>query len=361
MTSIVKFSIPGHNKCLMKRRLVFLILICLILTACASGGELRQVPTPSASATLTEVPTHTTTPLPTDTPEPSPTPSPSPTPEPEFSFVVTSDMSHYSDKEYFNYPNFFAALLGYVKQFGPGDFMVSTGDVIPAEGTSWTVHQVLGEDYPWFPLPGNHDFGTADIKFLQNYAFDFDGPGKPALVRWGPEPCSRTTYSFDYMNAHFVALNVYCNAEAPWGIDGSISDTLYDWLLVDLEATDKEHIFIFGHEPAFPQSDQKTGQARHLDDSLNQYPEARDRFWALLGEFNVLAYIHGHTHTYSAVQIDGVWQLDAGQAMGVRAAPSPGTFFVIKIKGNSAVLETYRGEDGPGFAYALWQKVQLRP
>ena len=294
-------------------------------------------------------------------PQPTPTPSPIPTVEPAFSFVVTSDMSHYSAREYMDYPNFFAALLRTVAEVGPGDFMVSTGDVIPAEETAWTVDQVLGEDYPWFPLPGNHDFGRPEINFFESYQFPDREKAGPAIVHWGPEPCQRTTYSFDYRNAHFVALNVYCNADAPWGIDGSVTDPVYDWLAADLAHTEKTHIFVFGHEPAFPHTDVETGQANHIGDSLDQYPEARDRFWSLLQAHQAVAYIHGHTHTYSAVQVGGVWELDAGQAMGVRAAPSPGTFLVITVQGEKIMLETYRCEEGPGFAYRLFEETHLKP
>ena len=53
--------------------------------------------------------------------------------------------------------------------------------------------------------------------------------------------CEETTYSFDYDNAHFVVLNVYCdeNSDIDTSADGEISDHLYDWLVLDLEATTK--------------------------------------------------------------------------------------------------------------------------
>lgn len=347
-----------------KRFCFILALVLLTITACAPSPP---VLTPANSSTNTFPPSATIPPSVTSTitathsPEPSATETSTPTPEPSFSFTVTSDISHYSTPEYFNYPNFFAALLGYVKQFGPGAFMITTGDVLPAADARWTIDQVLGVDYLWFPLPGNHDFGKADLTFLQNYNYDPNGTADPNIVHWGPEPCPRTTYSFDYQNAHFVALNVYCNAEAPWGIDGSISDTIYDWLAADLAETAKEHIFVFGHEPAFPQPDAQTGDIRHLYESLDQYSKARDRFWVLLKDHNVLAYVHGHTHGYSAVEIEGIWQIDAGQAMGVRAAPSPGTFLIFSVHGGSVSMKTYRGEEGPGFAFLLREEINLRP
>lgn len=239
--------------------------------------------------------------------------------------------------------------------------MISPGDVIPAADTRWTIDQVLGVDYLWFPVPGNHDFGRADISFLQNYNYDPNPSSEPKIVNWGPSSCPRTTYSFDYQNSHFVGLNVYCNEDAPWGIDGSISQTIYDWLAADLAETTKEHIFVFGHEPAFPQPDAQTGEIRHHYDSLDQYPAARDNFWQLLQEYQVVAYIHGHTHGYSAVNFGGVWQLDAGHAMGVRAAPTRGTFLIITVNGKQVVLKTYRGEGGPGFSFHLQDEVTLRP
>ncbi|MDY6873338.1 MAG: metallophosphoesterase family protein [Chloroflexota bacterium] len=336
----------------MKRLPGIAVLMLIFLGACAPVETPTLVaPRIAPSVTPIEAPTRTTTVA----------PSPTVTPEPQFSFSVTTDMSEVSGREYIDYPNFFAALLGYLKDAGPGDFMVSTGDVLPAEETRWTIDQVLGEDYLWYPLPGNHDFGTADYAFLRNYDYDPNGPAEPNIVNQGPAPCPHTTYSFDYQNAHFVALNVYCNEESPWGIDGGITDVIYDWLAADLAATDAEHIFVFGHEPAFPWPDEKTGLVRHLGWSLDEYPEARDRFWQLLKAEGVAAYFSGHSHNYSAALIDGVWQIEAGQAMGTRAAPSPGTFLIVTVDGADVTLETYRGEDGPGFAYFLTDSFQIAP
>jgi len=339
----------------MKTRLFIAALILLLAGACTPTPS--DITAESLSPTLTAVSTAARQSAPTQPPLSTATP----TPVPAFSFVVTSDISYTGSPEYIDYPHFFAALLGYVQQYGSGEFMISTGDVLPVADTRWTIDQVLGEDYLWFPLPGNHDFGADDFNVLQNYTYDPNGAAEPNIVNWGPEPCTRTTYSFDYQNAHFVMMNVYCNAEAPWGIDGSISDVIYDWIAADLASTHKEHIFVFGHEPAHPQPDDQTGIMNHLHESLDQYPAARDRFWALLQEYEVAAYIHGHTHNYSAVKIDGVWELDAGHAMGTRYMPSPGTFLLITVDGERINLRTYRGEEGPGYAYLLFEELTLRP
>lgn len=338
--------------------LIFLLVAC---SSALQGPADEILPVETDIITSTSVTVSTALPTLTLTASLTPTQTSTPIQESSFSFVVTSDMSYTGGKEYINYPNFFAALLGYVKQFDPGVFMISPGDVLPVDQTRWTIDQVLGENYLWFPIPGNHDFGTEDFNYLENYDYDPNGTAEPNIVNWGPESCPHTTYSFDYQNTHFIALNVYCDEKAPWGIDGSITDVIYDWLAMDLENTDKEHIFVFGHEPAFPQPDAQTGYTNHQYESLDQYPEARDRFWELLISHNVVAYIHGHTHGYSAQQFSGVWQLDAGHAMGVRAAPTPGTFLIITVNGDEVYLETYRGEAGPGFEFLLWEEIQLEP
>jgi len=336
----------------MKRLLIGIsALLLILLAACA------PTTTPTTKPTQTATPTASPTLAPTETS----TPTSAPTPLPEFSFSVTTDMSEVSGREYIDYPNFFAGLLGYLKYFGPGDFMISTGDVIPAADTRWTIDQVLGEDFLWYPLPGNHDFGASDYAFLRDYDYDPNGAAEPNLVNPGPDSCPHTTYSFDYQNAHFVMLNVYCTEDSPWGIDGSITETLYDWLKADLVATDQELIFVFGHEPAFPQPDEQTGLTNHVYESLDEYRQARDNFWQLLQDEGVVAYFCGHTHNYSAIRMDGVWQIEAGQAMGTRAAPSPGTFLIVTVQGEKVTVETYRGEAAPGFGYLLTESFQIAP
>jgi hypothetical protein len=164
-------SLPSSaiRKALMKT-MSFMFSWLLVLASACTPVNSRGIPSPSPSQTLTSSPTLTTTvtqtPTTTPTMRPTTTPSFTATPQARFSFVVTSDMSHYSAPKYINYPNFFAALLGYVKNFGSGDFMLSAGDVIPAADARWTIDQVLGRDYLWFPVPGNHDFGWADINFF---------------------------------------------------------------------------------------------------------------------------------------------------------------------------------------------------
>ena len=119
-------------------------------------------------------------------------------------------------------------------------------------------------------------------------------------------------YSFDRDSAHFVVLNEYYDGRGAKGSPGDITDATMAWLKADLEANRKKAVFVFGHEPAFPEH-------RHVGDSLDQFPAHRDAFWTLLAEHRVSAFLVGHTHYYSRLLRQGVWQIDAGQIRGVFA------------------------------------------
>ncbi len=50
---------------------------------------------------------------------------------------------------------------------------------------------------------------------------------------------------------------------------------------------------------------------------MNKFPSIRDRFWQLLSDFHVTAYLCGYTYNFSAIKINGVWQIDAGHGRGI--------------------------------------------
>ncbi|RME34971.1 MAG: hypothetical protein D6793_07895 [Thermoflexia bacterium] len=245
-------------------------------------------------------------------------------------------------------PRFFRGACEAIAALGGVVFMVSPGDVDPPAGVLWTITTTLGTDFQWYPAVGNHEVETPeDMEWLRSYDY---GP-----VYLGPPGCPTTTYSFDYGNAHFVVLNVYCDERGDAVTDGDISDHLYGWLAADLAATKQPHIFVFGHEPAFLQPDALTGRVRHIGDSLDAHPAHRDRFWQLLRDRGVWGYICGHTHNYSAVQMDGVWQLDAGHARGMGDTGAPSTFLIVRVKGSEVTFEVYR-DDMQGGPYRLVEK-----
>jgi hypothetical protein len=260
-----------------------------------------------------------------------------------FTFAVTVDERNYAGSGY-DSSNYYRGALEALNARGKGVFMLSPGDIDPPEDSRWTIDQVLGTDYMWYPVVGNHEEETsADMAYLRAYDYDANGAGvEPDLVNTGPSGCPETTYSFDYGNAHFAVINEYCNESGDTVLDGDVSDHVYNWLQADLQATTKEHIFVIGHEPAFPQPDEDNDRLRHHGDSLDKYPARRDRFWHLLKDEGVVAYLIGHTHNYSVVKIDGVWQVDAGHARGAGDTGGPSTFIIVHVNDDEVTLDAYR-------------------
>ncbi len=270
----------------------------------------------------------------------------------DFSVSMAVDMRSYSGPGYYDEPEYFRGVCEAIGELGAGEFMLSPGDIDPPADVYWTIQKYIGSDYLWYPGVGNHEAETpSDMAWLRN--FNPDGDSLPYIVNAGPAGCEETTYSFDFGNTHFIQINEYYDGESDTGTYGDVTDALYNWLEADLQSTLKEHIIVLGHEPAWPQPDRDSGRMRHLGDSLDQYPDNRDRFWVLLREYNVAAYLCGHTHNFSAVNIDGVWQIDGGHSRGIGDTGSLSTFLFLDFENDLIRYRTYRGVGTAG-EYSLY-------
>lgn len=234
----------------------------------------------------------------------------------ELVFIVAADMRNFAADGQWS-ENFSGACEA-IKRVGQGSFMVSPGDldVDPPSAVRTMVSAVLGDDYPWYPVVGNHDpESPSTMRYLRDY-----GATVPNVVNRGPKACETTNYSFDWSNAHFVVLNQYCDGVTDWGLEGDVVPELLDWLQADLAATSMDHVFVIGHEPMLAVPDMDNGRIRHQGDSLDEHGDNAARFHQVLQQHGVTAYLCGHTHNASHARINGVWQLDAGHARGLEEA-----------------------------------------
>ncbi len=228
-------------------------------------------------------------------------------------FIVAADMRNFAaDGEW---SKNFSGVCEAAKVVGAGAFMISPGDldVDPPSAVRAMIDRVLGEDYPWYPVLGNHDpESPSSMRYLRDYSMTL-----PNVVNRGPKGCEATTFSFDWADTHFVVLNQYFDGVNDWGLEGEMVPELLEWLAADLEATTKKHIFVFGHEPLVSMPDMDNGRIRHQGDSLDEHPESAFAFHQVMLEYGVDAYVCGHTHNTSYAKINGLWQIDAGHARGL--------------------------------------------
>jgi hypothetical protein len=146
------------------------------------------------------------------------------------------------------------------------------------------------------PVRGNHEMDRdaimsdwsscrkripVEYKLLTAYKKVFNDPYIPEN---GPESEKKLTYSYPHKNALFVGFD-------------QITDQFENnqsWFEQVLKKDKREHLFVFGHYPAFA--------VKHKD-CLACYSSARDRFWDAIGGAGGRMYFCGHDHFYDRAVI----------------------------------------------------------
>jgi hypothetical protein len=273
---------------------------------------------------------------------------------PSFSFAAAADMRQFTGPRHPG-PAFFEGACAALLAAGPGDFMVSPGDIDPPAPIRATLDRFFGSNYVWYPVVGNHDAESAEgMAWLRAW-----GRGDiPGLVRRGPPGCDTTTYSFDRGQAHFVVLNQYFDGRSDTGASGDVAEALRLWLEDDLAANRKPLVFVIGHEPMTALPDMDNGRVRHRGDSLDQHPANNRRFEEVLRLHRVTAYLCAHTHNTSITNMAGLWQIDVGHARGRGDKGARSTFMKFHVNGKKCRVEIYR-DDSQGGPYQLVKGAAL--
>ena len=201
------------------------------------------------------------------------------------------------------------------------DFILHTGDVIYPKGEAqwygpyfFTPYRDLLDHSPVFPSLGNHDYGTADA---QPYLDAF----------YLPEASSggERYYSFDWGNAHFVALDT----NQPYA-SGSAQ---YDWLVSDLSASTATWKFVFFHHAFY-----SSGPHGLFDGYVRPMREALAPVFA---QHSVDIVFSGHDHDYE------------------RSKPIDGVIYIVS-GGGGATLYPVGASDFTAYSASVHHTVQVR-
>jgi len=144
------------------------------------------------------------------------------------------------------------------------------------------MEDVYDEEITVMPIRGNHDLsGNWKSVFPEIPGEGEDGEG--------PDGDEGFTYYIEHRNALFVAIDVYRGTD-------EVDEQIRNWLSTTLGNSDKEHVFVATHEPAF--------EVNHSW-CLNDHKNDRDAFWHILeDESRCRLYFCGHDHFYNHARID---------------------------------------------------------
>lgn len=172
------------------------------------------------------------------------------------------------------------------------DFVLLAGDLVngyvdqaalESQLKTWrdTMQPVYDAGIGVYVVRGNHDVGDPPGITAWNNVFkdEFSLPGN------GPAGEKNLTYSVKHKNAFIVGVDEYVQ----------LRRVNQSWLDSQFAANTSQHVFVFGHEPAFG--------ARHKD-CLDDYVAERDVFWASIEEAGGRTYFCGHDHFYNHAQVD---------------------------------------------------------
>ncbi len=221
--------------------------------------------------------------------------------------------------------------------FNTGD-LVSAGANLDNWAYFFTAEHDLMAHVPLYPIFGNHE--------------DDEENGLTGDDNWGryfaPPDANRhpTYYSFDYLNAHFVVIDV-----EKWETL-LVPDILQNgWLRDDLDAANENpktnFTFAFLHEPPFSYKEGRTGNTATL---LILNPIFRD--------YGVDAVFEGHDHFYARHEMGGINHIVTGgggaplydfqpwpqpQTMpGYHAHDKSNHYMVIDLEPEIATLRSFR-------------------
>lgn len=179
----------------------------------------------------------------------------------------------------------------------PVDLVIHLGDITefgtPVEFT--LAGDILGGlDCPLHSVPGNHD--------------NFQDDGKQAFKDFAG--VDSTSYSFDYMNAHFVIVDCTLDPFVPPYV--RCGPAILEWVETDLAASYPAPSFVICHYNLLERGwNAKFDTTEHYE----EYEGMADLRGVLERAGNVVAVINGHVHASRAEVHNGIYYIDVGATL----------------------------------------------
>ncbi|TFF68221.1 metallophosphoesterase family protein [Candidatus Thorarchaeota archaeon] len=175
-----------------------------------------------------------------------------------------------------------------------GDFVYDLSDTDEsynerAWGNFLNVSDKAGHYAPIYGVIGNHDTMSGE-RYADGFLDAFQQHGGDS-----------TYFSFDYAGVHFTFLD----SEMP-DFQGRVAGQQYDWLVDDLQNTDKDVKYVMVHQPMYPVS--------AIGSSLDRNQGERDRLQDLFEEENVTVFLAGHDHVFQRLTVNGVLHVTSAGA-----------------------------------------------
>ena len=154
------------------------------------------------------------------------------------------------------------------------------------------VFDVYQKDFlpnmPFWATPGNHDYGDQNEKLKIPYFNIFSMPQKGEAG--GLASGSKSYYSFNYGNVHFVSLDSQGELDGGQRLFDTTGNQV-QWLIKDLSENKMPWTMVFWHHPPY-------SKGSHDSDTELQMVKIRENFLPVLEKFNVDIVLSGHSHVY---------------------------------------------------------------